>query len=218
MNFETSKSLGGVGAILLFISPLTGMVTGFSTGIVGLIGFILLLIGAYGLAQYYREAGIFNNILYGTIVGIAGGVVSVFVAVWAAISMLPDFIDKIYPGWDGDWASLANLTPDTSRITPEDVIPFMGVFLAVIVILFIIAIIVALFYRKSLKQLSAKSGVGLFGTTGTLLLVGAVLVIAFGLGMLLIWIAALLLAIAFFQMRAAPPPDMYAQSTDPDQM
>ena len=105
MNFETSKSLGGVGAILLFISPLTGILTGFSTGIIGLIGLILLLIGAYGLAQYYRESGIFNNMLYGTIVGIIGGVVAVIAAVYAAIALLPDFLYKVYPGWNGDWAS-----------------------------------------------------------------------------------------------------------------
>jgi uncharacterized membrane protein len=217
MNFETSKSLGGVGAILLFISPLTGVLTGFSTGVIGLIGFILLLIGAYGLAQYYRESGIFNNLLYGTIVGIIGGVVSVFIAVWAFIALLPDFIYKIYPGWNGDWASLANIMPDTTNITASDVVPFLGVFLAVIVVLFIIAIVVALFYRKSFNQLASKTGVGLFGTTGTVLLVGSVLVIAFGLGVLLIWISALLLAIAFFQIRA-PPPEMYSQNTNQTQI
>jgi len=218
LNFETSKSLGGVGAILLFISPLTGILTGFSTGIIGLIGLILLLIGAYGLAQYYRESGIFNNMLYGTIVGIIGGVVAVIAAVYAAIALLPDFLYKVYPGWNGDWASLPNMMPDTNNINPSDIMPFIGIFLALLVVLFVIAIVVALFYRKSFNQLSAKTGIGLFATTGTVLLVGAVLVIAFGLGLLLIWVSALLLAIAFFQMRALPQPEPYTQTVPPSQM
>jgi uncharacterized membrane protein len=61
---------------------------------------------------------------------------------------------------------------------------------------------------RALGTLSTKSGVGLFSTAGLLLLIGAVLIVLFGIGLILIWISALLLAIAFFQLRAqqAPPP------------
>jgi uncharacterized membrane protein len=204
MNFETSKNLGGIGAILMFISPFATYAAGFG-GILGLVGLILLLIGANGLAKYYREAGIFNNMLYGTIVGIVGGVISVFAAVWAIIALLPDFIHKIYPGWNGDWTTLPNITPNPNNITASDVVPFIGAIFAVIVILFVVAVVVAFFFRKSFSQLSTKTGVGLFGTTGTVLLVGAVLIIAFGFGLLLVWISMLLLAIAFFRMRPSLP-------------
>jgi uncharacterized membrane protein len=211
MNFESSKNLSGIGAILLFISPLTSPLTAITAGIVGLVGFILLLIGVHSLAEYYREAGIFNNLLYGTIVGVVGGVVSVFVAVWSFIVLLPDFIHKIYPGWTtGDWASLSNMTPDTTNLTASDLGPIIGVVFALIVVLFVVAIIVALLYRKALTQLSAKTGVGLFGTTATLLIVGAALTIVFGFGLLLIWISALLLAIAFFQIRSPTQETQYS--------
>jgi uncharacterized membrane protein len=76
----------------------------------------------------------------------------------------------------------------------------------------VFSIIAAFFIRRSLGTLSAKSGVGLFSTAGLLLLIGAVLIIAFGLGLILIWISALLLAIAFFRIRpeqaqpTTPPP------------
>ncbi len=212
MNFESSKTLSGIGAILLFISPLTSPLTAITAGIVGLVGFILLLVGVHGLATYYREAGIFNNMLYGTIVGIVGGIVSIFVAAWSFIVLLPDFLEKIYPGWDGDWASLQNMTPDTSNISASDLAPILGVVFAVIVILFVIAIVVALLYRKSLNQLSTKTGVGLFGTAATILLIGAALTIVFGFGLLLIWISALLVAIAFFQMRSPPIDAQYSSS------
>jgi uncharacterized membrane protein len=214
MNFETSKNLGGVGAILLFISPIATIATGFG-GILGLFGLIMLLIGAYGLAQYYREAGIFNNLLYGTIVGIVGGVATIFLAVWAFIALLPDFLYKIYPGWNGDWTNLTNLTPNTTNLTTSDIAPFLGAIFAVILILFIVTIIVAIFFRKAFNQLSAKTGVGLFGTTGLILLIGAGLVIAFGFGLLLIWVSTLLLAIAFFKMKSPMPQNAMPQQNQP---
>ena len=63
-------------------------------------------------------------------------------------------------------------------------------------------LLMAFLLRKSLKLLADKTGTGLFGTTGTILLVGAVLVIAFGIGLFLVWISLLLLAIAFFEIKA----------------
>jgi uncharacterized membrane protein len=57
-----------------------------------------------------------------------------------------------------------------------------------------------------------KTSISLFGTTGTVLLVGAVLTII-GVGIILIWVAMLLLAIAFFQIK--PPPPMVTQDTPP---
>jgi uncharacterized membrane protein len=67
-------------------------------------------------------------------------------------------------------------------------------------VLFVFVIITAIFLRKSLGLLSTKTGVGLFGTTGLLILIGAVLTII-AVGLLLIWIAMLILAIAFFSIK-----------------
>ncbi len=218
MNFETSKNLGGIGAILLFVSPITIPFTRFFGGpILGFIGLVLLLIGAYGFAQYFREAGIFNNMLYGTIVAIAGAFISFVLAIWAFLTILPSFLDKVYPGWNGDWTNIPSITPNTSNISLSDVAPFIGVVFGLIIALFITGIIVAFLYRKSLTLLTAKSGVGLFGTTGTILLIGAALIIAFGFGLLLVWISALLLAIAFFQARPAEPQPIPPPVTYPTQ-
>ena len=54
------------------------------------------------------------------------------------------------------------------------------------------------FLRKSMDQLSTKSGIGLFGTAGLLMLIGAVIPI---IGLLIIWIGAILATVAFFQMK-----------------
>ena len=76
MTLESSKNLGGIGAILMFIGVLPYI---SFYGVVSLVGLILLLIAMYGLANYYRVSGIFNNALYGVITAIVG--VIVFAAV-----------------------------------------------------------------------------------------------------------------------------------------
>ena len=206
MNFHSSKNLAGVGAILMFASiALAPVGTIFVSGFVALVGLALLLIGARNLAQYYREPGIFNNMLYGSIIGIVGSVASAVIAAFAVLALLPNFLTKVYPGWNGDVTTLPNFTPDTTNLSFSDVAPFLEVFLTVILIIFIFILVATLFYRRSLSSLHQKSGIGLFGSTSTVLLVGAVLTIIL-IGVVIVWIAVLLTAIAFFQMK--PPPEV----------
>lgn len=180
--------------------------------IIEIIGAILVLIALNGFARFYKESGIFDNALYGIIAGIVGVVLSVVVAIAIILPNVRDFIMKLYPSWNGDWTTLASfsgMTPNTSNIGFGDVIPFITAAIVVFVILWVFAIVGTYFVRRSLKQLSAKTNVGLFSTVGMLLLVSAVLVIIFGIGLLLLWISALVLAIAFFTMKpqeAQPPP------------
>jgi len=214
MTLESSKTLGGIGAILLFIGLIP--FAGPYLGIVALVGFILVLVALHGLANYYKENGIFNNALYGFVAAIVGVVAAVVAAIYVIFytSILTDFLHKIYPGWNGSWSSLAGLTPNTSNITLKDVTPVLGAIFSVLAILWIFLIISAFFNRRSLKMLSAKASVGLFSTAGLLLIIGAILTIVL-IGVVLMWIAVLLIAIAFFQIKpqpkqpvapAAPPP------------
>jgi uncharacterized membrane protein len=198
MAIETSKTLGGVGAILMFVGIIP-YINFF--GVIELIGVILIMIALSNLASYYSERGIFNNALYGLITGIVGVVVSIVTVIFVVLTSLTDFLYKIYPGWNGDWTALSGLTPNTSNISLNDILPLFSGLILALVILWIFAIIAAFFVRRSLGSLSAKSGVGLFSTAGLLLLVGAVLIILFGVGLILLWISALLLAIAFFTIK-----------------
>jgi uncharacterized membrane protein/ribosomal protein L40E len=60
MSFESNKTLGGIGAILLAIPFLN------------LIGIILVLIAMKGMGEYYDDDDIFKNALYGFIFGFVG--------------------------------------------------------------------------------------------------------------------------------------------------
>ncbi|MEM2147667.1 MAG: DUF996 domain-containing protein [Candidatus Bathyarchaeia archaeon] len=198
MSIENSRILGGVGALLMFIGVFP-YINYF--GVIELVGLILVMVALYNLSSHYRERAIFNNALYGLIVGIVGAVVSLAVIIITVLTHLSDFLYTIFPDWNGDWTALSGLTPDMSRFSLEAVTPFLIGILAVLVIVWVFSIISAFFVRRSLVKLSAKSGVGLFSTAGLLLLIGAVLIVAFGIGLILIWISALLIAIAFFQLK-----------------
>jgi uncharacterized membrane protein len=198
MSIETNRILGGVGALLMFIGIIP-YINFF--GIIEIIGLILVMVALYNLGSHYREGRIFNNALYGLIIGIVGGVVSIAVVIIAVLSSLTDFLYTLFPDWNGDWTALSGLTPNPSNLSLDSILPFIAGIFAMFIILWVFSILAAFFIRRSLGTLSARSGVGLFSTAGLLILIGAVLIILFGLGLILIWISALLLAIAFFRIR-----------------
>ena len=198
MSIETNKILGGVGALLMFIGIIP-YINYF--GAIELIGLILVMVALYNFARHYREGGIFNNALYGLIIGIVGGVISIAAVIITVLTSLTNFLHALFPNWNGDWTALSGLTPNPSNLSLGNITPFLAGIFAVFIILWVFSIISTFFVRRSLRTLSAKSGVGLFSTAGLLLLIGAVLIVLFGVGLILIWISALLLAIAFFRIR-----------------
>ena len=207
MTLESSKNLGGIGALLIVIGSL-GFAVPYA-GILSLIGLILLLIGLKGLADFYNEGSIFNNALYSIILAIVGVVVAIATLVITALAALSSIgIDLSNVS---DWTTLG--TDLASQFTNfgdfSALWTLIGATVSALVILFVFAIIAVLFFRKSLNQLSSKTGVGLFGTAGLLMLIGAVLTIVV-IGALLIWISWILVTVAFFQIREQP-----TQATSP---
>lgn len=198
MNFDTSKYLSGIGALLLVIAAIGSAVQ--YLGFLGLVGIILLLIGLKGLADFYKEQGIFNNALYSIIIAIVGGIVAVATAAITAVSVLASI--GIDLGNIQDWTTfgtaLGNYFADFSNFGQLWTI-ISGVIVG-LVLLFVFLIIAMFFVRKSLTQLSSKSGIGLFGTAGLVMLIGAVLTIIV-VGLIVIWIGLILATAAFFMMK-----------------
>jgi uncharacterized membrane protein len=209
MDPQTSKNLGGVGALLLFIGPLLGFVpyVGVVGGLIGLVGFILVLVALKSFADHYKEASIFNNSLYGFILSIVGGVVFVAALFVTLVSFFTNVLGIELATAFSDPTAFSNIDW-AEAILWENLAAHVGALLGSFVILFIFVVVAAIFYRKSLTTLAEKTGVGLFSTAGLLLLIGAVLTIIL-IGFVLIWIAFLLVAIAFFSMKPTavePPP------------
>jgi uncharacterized membrane protein len=205
MTLQSNKTLGGVGALLMVISPF--LVSGF-TLLVGLVGLILVLIAVKGLSDHYKEASIFNNTLYGVILSIVGVVVFVAALFVTAISFFTNVLGIELSTAFSDPTAFSNIDWTEAMIL-DNLMSHVAALVGSLVILFIFVVVATIFYRKSLTTLAEKTGVGRFGTAGLLLLIGAVLTII-AIGFLLIWIALILLTAAFFQIRAEPtqPPPM----------
>jgi len=198
MTLESNKNMGGIGAILMVLGVLPFL--GAYSGIIAFIGLILVLIALKGMANHYNEAGIFDNALYGIISTIIGVAVFIAVVIGAAAGLLTALGIHI-SNWS-DWSALQNF--NWQGITDMSVIwPYVTEILLALVALFAFVVIATVFLRRSMNILSAKTGVHLFATTGILLLVGAILTIIV-IGVLLIWIALILLAISFFRIRISP--------------
>ena len=184
------------------------MVTTYTFGILDLIGVILVFVALNGLAKYYKERGIFTNAIYSLVAGIVGVVVAAAAALYIIFdtTILTNFFRRfIHRGMAAgqQFHHLRGMTPVTSNITASDVTSVLGAVFLVLVILWVFAIVAAFFARRSLKTLSSKASVGLFSTAALLLIIGAFLTIIF-IGAILMWIAVLLIAIAFFQIKPQP--------------
>jgi uncharacterized membrane protein len=201
MTLESSKNLGGIGALLIVIGSL-GFAVPYA-GLLSLVGVILLLIGLKGLANIYGDAGIFNNTLYAIIIAIVGvvvGIASIVITALATLASIGITLTNVT-----DWATfgteLANRFSNPANFGVLWTV--IGALIIGVIIIFVFAIIAVFFFRKSLTSLATKTSVGLFGTAGLLMLIGAVLTII-AIGAILIWIAWILVTVAFFQIRTQP--------------
>jgi uncharacterized membrane protein len=155
--------------------------------VVSIIGMILILVGMKELADYYKDESIYKNAIWGVIFGI---IAVIAIAVAIPIVILGGVFSSIALGVVGIGFGLLSL-------------------ILIIVIVFVFYLIAAMYFRKAFNSLAEKSSEHLFETAGTLLFIGAILTIAFGLGLLLILVAWVLATIAFFSIKIPSQPYAY---------
>ena len=214
MELQTSKNLGGIGALLITIlGPiLLCSVTLFSNlllgiiicGITEIIGISLILASLYSLAKFYKDTTIFNNALLGALTAIIGSIISGIITTITVITTMMNAIRQIYPDWNGT-DQIQNLTPDLSNIDYATLISHIGSGLILAFLIFtVFTSIAAFFIMRALKRLAIHSHKETFATIGLLIFIGAICTI-FVIGIFLIWIAILMLAIAFFKLKEPDP-------------
>ena len=161
-NLESSKTLAGIGTILLIFSAVP---------IVGIIGMILLMVGLKGLSEYYKDDNIYRSAIWGVIYGIIAIIALSVGLFWSVISSM---FSSIAAG-SGIGAIFGLLA-----------------FLLVLVLTFIFFLLMAMNFRRCFNALADRSGEQLFRTAGTLLFIGAILtIILVGIVLLFIaWIIA----------------------------
>ena len=198
MSFDSSKNLSAIGSLLMVIGFLGSAVP--YAGIISIVGLILLLVGLKGLSSYYQENDIFNNALYAIITAIVGVVVAVGTLIVTAVSAFATIGIDIndVTDWTNFGTEISTYFSDFANFS--ELWTLIGAVVLALLVLFVSMIISMYFFRKTMNQLSTKSGIGLFGTAGLLMLIGAVLTII-AVGLLIIWIGLILATVAFFQMK-----------------
>lgn len=179
-SLSEAKIMGGIGAILVLLTAVPNF-----GWILGIIGFILVLIAIKYISDEVNDRNIFNDMMISVILAIVAIIVAGITVISAFFRLLglgsfvgTEFViaPNVQPG---DWIAFA------LAILP---------FLAVVWILFIVS---AVFIRRSLDAIGMRLKIKLFGTAGLIYLIGAVTVIIL-VGVALIIVAEVLLAIAFF--------------------
>jgi len=187
MSLESGKNLAGIGSIFLVIP----------VPFLSIVGIIMVLIGMKNLSQAYNDQSIWKNTLYAVIFGIIGMIAS-------GLTLVSLFFGGIFT---------------SAALGVEDTAGIIGLIVGVIlflVVAFIFYLLEAIYIRRAFNSLANKSEVGLSRTGGLLLLIGAILTI-FLVGLILIFVAWILILVAFFQIptnttsqqyQTPPPPPM----------
>jgi uncharacterized membrane protein len=170
VNISTQKMLGGIGSILMLLSwvPVIGIIS-------SIVGFVLWLISMYQLSNILRKPSIFQKVLIGVILNIAGIVIAFAFGLMAGI------------------LSFATMRDETGAILGLG----FGTVIAIIVT-YAIIVVAFYFYKQAYEILASATTQNLFKIAGLLMFIGAIAIILFGLGGLLMLVGYIVLAVAFF--------------------
>jgi uncharacterized membrane protein len=188
MSLESGKNLAGIGSIFLVIP----------VPFLSIVGIIMVLIGMKKLSKAYNDESIWKNTLYAVIFGIIGIIAS-------GVTLVSLFFGGIF-------------TATTLGVGAEaDIIGLVAGLIIFLAIAFVFYLLEAIYIRRAFDSLATKSGVGLFRTGGLLLLIGAILTI-FIVGLFLIFIAWILILVAFFQIPTNSTTTQYQMPPPPPVM
>jgi len=170
VNISTQKMLGGIGSILMLLGWIPGI------GILlSILGVVLWIISMYQLSNILRKPSIFQKVLIAFILNIVDMVIALAFGLMAGIS------------------SFATMGDETGAILGLG----LGVIVAIIVA-YAIILVAFYFYKEAYDILAQATAHNLFKIAGLLLFIGAITIILFGLGALLMIVGNIVLVVAFF--------------------
>lgn len=152
---------------------------------VSIIGYILIIVAIKDISDDLQDKSIFRNIVIAAVTGIVGAVAGAAVIVFGAVTGV--------------------LTGGVSA--------FLGIFTGLFVV-WVFLIVSAVFLRRAYGSMSKELGVNMFSTAATLYLVGAALTIVL-VGFILLFIAEILQAVAYFSIPDQRPTQGAGASTGP---
>lgn len=187
-TLSQAKTYGGIGSILTLLLPVPSI-----GWILAIAGFVLTLVAVRYISDIVKDSSIWNNLVISIVAAIAGVILAAFVLIGSVLRFMglnslhfadfgPNFNPATIPA--GDWIGLITWA------------------LAGIAALWVLLTVSGVFLQRGYSRVGRDLNVGLFGTAGLLFLIGAATTIVL-VGFLLIPIALILLAVAFFSINEA---------------
>ncbi|MGH8292356.1 MAG: DUF996 domain-containing protein [Gammaproteobacteria bacterium] len=180
---KTTKLLGGWGYILLIAGSVLGSLT-FVFHLVGLAGIICLLIAFYRASKEISQPKIWRNILVAVVLYIVASLLLIFVVHSAVMA-----------AFHGSPAGTAAFTRGA---------------IAGGLIAWVLCMVGAWFWYQASIPLAEGAGVSLYKTGGLLIFIGAITLVVFGLGFIVILIGEIMQTVAFFTTSEKVPANLPA--------
>ena len=185
VELSNIKTIGKVGALL----TLLGGFIPFIGPIIGIVGFVLVLIAVKSISELVKDNDIFKNYLIDFIL-------SIISIVMILVIMLIGFINV------GGFSWLTSL----QDINIQDLSTFWDFFGGIIeyaimalIVGWILWVIGAIYLRRSYNSIAKHTNVSLFRTTGTVYLIGAITTIIL-IGFVILFVARIIEVIAYFSL------------------
>jgi len=178
-----AKTIGGIGAILVLLSFVPAVGAAF-----GVIGFVLILVAVKHIADDLKDKKIFDNMIIAVFLSIVGVIVGSLILLGTVLSAFGNgYFSTSYP-----------FTPSTA-VTTAQWITFgtdiaLGLFGA-----WVFFLASAVYLRRSYSTIGSKINVGMFRNAGLLYLIGAATTLV-GVGFLILLVAEIMTAVAFFSI------------------
>jgi len=193
-DLGNAKIFGGVGALLSLI----GTFIPYVGPIISIVGLIFVFIAVKSISEFVKDHDIFSNYLYSFIMSIIS-IVAIFVIIFIGFGMVGGF----------SWiTSLQDINITDFSTFWDSFGGIIGYTLLALFVGWILAIIAAIFLRRSYNSIAKHTKVKLFRTTGTLYFFGAITTIIV-IGFLILFIASIIEIIAYFSL-----PDKLPSTTE----
>jgi len=149
VNISTQKMLGGIGSILILLGLVTKIEILF---ILSIAGFVLWFISIYQLSKKLEKPSIFQKVLIGLILAIAGTVILfVLEELWEGIKPYVSMGDEVLA--DMEWGILVG-----------------------IIAVYAIYVVSAYFYKQAFEILASTTAHNLFRVVGLLIFIGVIII------------------------------------------
>jgi uncharacterized membrane protein len=198
-EFRNVKTIGIVGSLL----ALLGGFIPFIGPIIGLVGFVLVLIAVKSISELVKDKEIFRNYLIDFIL-------SIISIVMILVIMLIGFFNV------GGFTWITSL----QDINIQDLSTFWDYFGGIIsyaimalIVGWILWVIGAIYLRRSYNSIAKYTNVSLFRTTGTVYLIGAITTIIL-IGFVILFVGRIIEIIAYFSLPDELPTDDIKTKSD----